>query len=124
MYAISAAGAPHASKPFSEGTSAARYVFVSAQLPVDPKTNELIEGSLVDMANQCIDNVEVVLSELDLTLSDVTKVTVTLAGTSDYAAVDEVCAKRFPKPMPACSRMEVVSLPRGARLAVEAIACR
>ena len=50
MYAISASRAPRTSAPFSEGTSAGRYVFVSAQPPADPKTGALVKGSLKEMA--------------------------------------------------------------------------
>mgnify|MGYP004487974225 CR=1 FL=1 len=124
MYAISASKAPRTSAPFSEGTSAGRYVFVSAQPPVDPTTGAVVGGSLQDMASQCISNVEAVLCELDLTLAEVTKVTVLLAGTDDFAAADAACEERFPRPMPACSRMQVTSLPGGAPIAIEAIACR
>ena len=113
MYAISASRAPRTSAPFSEGTSAGRYVFVSAQPPVDPKTGALVKGSLKEMATQCLDNVEAVLSELDLTLSDVTKVTVLLAGTDDFSAVDPgpcppvLACKWFPSPraLPSQSRL-------------------
>ena len=124
MYAISASRAPRTSAPFSEGTSAGRYVFVSAQPPADPKTGALVKGSLREMATQCLDNIEAVLSELDLTLSDVTKITVVLAGTDDFSAVDAACEERFPMPLPACSRVQVVSIAQGAPVAIEAIACR
>lgn len=124
MYAISASKAPRTSLPFSEGTSAARYVFVSAQPPVDARTGRLMEGSLGDMASCCIDNIEAILSELELTLAEVTKVSIMLAGTCDFSAVDAICEQRFPSPMPACTRMQVASLPLGASVAIEAIACR
>lgn len=124
MYAISTDKAPRTSLPFSEGTSAARFVFVSAQPPVSPQTGQMAEGGLAKQAEQCLANVEGVLSELELTLAEVTKLTVMLAGSSDFACVDAVCERRLPRPLPAVSRVEVVSLPGGAPIAIEAIACR
>ena len=124
MYAISTDKAPRTSLPFSEGPSAARFAFVSAQPPVDPATGSLVEEGLGAQANQCLDNVEGVLSELELTFAEVTKLTIYLAGTSDFACVDRVCARRLTKPLPAVTRLEVCSLPGGVPIAIEAIACR
>ena len=124
MYAISTSKAPRTSLPFSEGTSAARFVFVSAQPPVDSTTGKMVEGSLASQAEQCLANVAGVLSELDLTLAEVTKVTIMLAGSLDFASVDETCERLLSKPLPAVTRIEVASLPLDAPIAIEAIACR
>ena len=124
MYAISTDKAPRTSLPFSEGASAGRYVFVSAQPPVDARTGELVAGDLATMTGVCLDNVEGVLSELDLTLAEVTRVGIMLAGSNDFAAVDDVCARRFSKPLPAVTRTQVVSLPGNVPMAIEATACR
>lgn len=110
--------------PFSEGASAGRYVFVSAQPPVSADTGKLVEGDLAAMANACLDNVEGVLSELGLTLAEVTRVGIFLAGTCDFETVDKVCASRFSKPLPAVTRMQVASLPGNVPMAIEATACR
>ena len=62
--------------------------------------------------------------ELELTFAEVTKLTIYLAGTSDFACVDRVCACRLTKPLPAVTRLEVCSASGGVPIAIEAIACR
>lgn len=124
MYSITCDSAPRTQGPFSQGTSAARYVFVSSQLPVD-KEGVYHAGEAIEcQTERCIDNVAAVLSQLDLTLSEVSKVTIQLASIEDLDAVYSVCEKRFERPRPACSVFQVAALPLGAKVAIEAIASR
>ena len=108
----------------SQGTSAARYVFVSSQLPVDKNGVSHVGESVSAQAELCIDNVSAVLAQLGLTLSEVSKVTIHLASIEDLDAVYTVCEKRFERPRPACSVFQVAALPLGAKVSIEAIACR
>lgn len=124
MYAVTSKGAPRVEGPFSQGTTAARFVFVSGQLPVDPATGKPVPGGVGQQTARCVRNVEAVLSELDLTLADVTSTTVYLTDLDDLPAVDEVWAERFTKPGPARTCVEVARLERGARVQVSAVACR
>lgn len=124
MYAISTPNAPRALGTASQGTSAARFVFVSGQLPIDPVTSEPVPGGIGQQTARCIRNVEAVLANLELTLSDVTKTTVYLTSLDDFELMDEVYAERFPKPVPARTCVEVRALPGGAKVEIEAIACR
>lgn len=124
MYSITCDSAPRTQGPFSQGTSAARYVFVSSQLPVD-KEGVCHAGEVIEcQTERCIDNVSAVLSQLDLTLSEVSKVTIQLANIEDLDAVYSVCEKRFERPRPACSVFQVAALPLGAKVSIGAIACR
>lgn len=124
MYSITCDSAPRTQGPFSQGTSAARYVFVSSQLPVD-KEGVCHAGEAIEcQTERCIDNVAAVLSQLDLTLSEVSKVTIQLASIEDLDAVYSVCEKRFERPRPACSVFQVAALPLAAKVSIEAIACR
>lgn len=124
MYAISTTEAPGALGTCSQGTSAARFVFVSAQLPVDPAAGELVAGGIAEQTACCIRNIAAVLAELDLTLADVTKTTVQLVDLGDFEEMDEAYATRFSRPAPARSCMQVQALPFGARVQIDAIACR
>lgn len=124
MYSITCDSAPRTQGPFSQGTSAARYVFVSSQLPVDEDGVSHTGETVGSQAERCIDNVASVLSQLDLTLSEVCKVTIQLASIEDLDAVYSVCEKRFERPRPACSVFQVAALPLGAKVSIEAIACR
>lgn len=124
MYSITCDSAPRTQGPFSQGTSAARYVFVSSQLPVDKDCVCHADEAIECQTERCIDNVAAVLSQLDLTLSEVSKVTIHLASIEDLDAVYTVCEKRFERPRPACSVFQVAALPLGAKVSIEAIACR
>ena len=124
MYAISTDAAPKTFGPFSQGTSAARFVFVSAQQPVDAATGKLVEGDVSAQAKQCLKNVSGVLANLELTLADVTKVTILLADISEVDAVYDACDEVFDVPRPACTVAAVSALPNGASITIEAIACR
>lgn len=124
MYSITCDSAPRTQDPFSQGTSAARYVFVSSQLPVDKDGVCHNDDAIERQTKRCIDNVAAVLAQLDLTLSDVSKVTIYLASIEDLDAVYTVCEKRFERPRPACSVFQVAALPLGAKVSIEAIACR
>lgn len=124
MYSITCDSAPRTQGPFSQGTSAARYVFVSSQLPVDKDCVCHADEAIECQTERCIDNVAAVLSQLDLTLSEVSKVTIQLASIEDLDTVYSVCEKRFERPRPACSIFQVAALPLGAKVAIEAIACR
>ena len=124
MYSITTDAAPKPLGASSQGTTAARFVFVSAQLPVDPETGERVPGGIGQQTARCIRNVEAVLSELELSLSDVTKTTVYLTNLDEFEAMDEVYGERFHKPVPARTCGGVVALPEGAHVQIEAIACR
>lgn len=124
MYAINTTGAPKGIGTSSQGTSAARFVFVSGQIPLDPETSELISGDTKAEIARCIGNVKAVLGELDLTFGDVTKTTLYLTNIDDLKVIDEVWPMKFPKPWPARSVVQVQALPQGASMMLEAIACR
>ena len=116
--------APAAIGPYSQGISANGLVFVSGQIPVDPKTGSSPDGDISAMAEQSIRNLEAVLHESGCTLADVVKTTVFLKDINDFAAMNEVYAKYFPQPCPARSAVQVAALPKGAPLEIEAIAVK
>ena len=122
-YAITTNRAPEAIGAYSQGTTAARFVFTSGQLGMDPKTGELLEG-IEAQTDRAISNIEAILAEVDLTLSDVTKVTVFITDMGNFDKVNKTYAKRFPKPEPARSVVEVGALPKGGLVEIECIACR
>ena len=124
MYAITSKSAPKTGGPFPQGATAARFVFVSGQLPLDPKTNEPVPGGIGQQTARCIMNVEAVLAELNLSLGDVTQATVYLVDLADLEFVDEIWSERFMRPGPARTCVQVSAVERGARIQVSAIACR
>ncbi|MBQ9058483.1 MAG: RidA family protein [Atopobiaceae bacterium] len=124
-YSITTKGAPAAIGPYSQGTTEARFVFISGQLGIDPETGEFVEGGIQEQTHRIIDNAEAILAEIDCDLSDVVKTTVFLKDIADFSAMNEAYAERFFKPAPARSCVQVAALPLPQALVeIEFIACR
>lgn len=125
---LETSGAPRALGPYSQGVMILEpksLIFVSGQLPIDPKTGKLIHGDIKAMTKQVIDNIEAVLltggSSLDLVLrSDVF-----LKDLKDFAAMNEEYAKRFNGPVPpARQTIQVADLPLGSPIEISCIAVK
>lgn len=123
MYSITTKDAPEAIGPYSQGTTVARFVFVSGEFGIDPKTNEMAQG-IAAQTRRAIDNAVAVLAEVDCTLTDVVKTTVYLRDMNDFTAMNEAYSERFSKPAPARSCVGVSALPLDALVEIEFIACR
>jgi len=116
---ISTPEAPGAIGPYSQGVRAGGLVFSSGQLPLTT-SGELISDDAARAAAQSLENVRAILAAGGAAMKDVVKVTVYLTDMADFAAVNEVYAKYFSAPYPARTCVAVASLPRGARLEIEA----
>lgn len=115
--------APAAIGPYSQAIIAAPFVFTSGQLPVDPKTNELVGGDAANQAKQVFENLKAVLAEAGTDLSRVVKSTVFLKNMDDFAAVNKVYASYFPEGiLPARSAVQVAKLPKDVSVEIEMIA--
>ena len=119
---ITTPNAPAAIGPYSAGITAGSFVFVSGQLPVDPKSGALCTGSIADMTRQSLKNVIAVLEAAGSEAAKIVKTTVFLADLNDFAAMNEAYAAFFEKEPPARSCVQVARLPRDARIEIEAIA--
>lgn len=123
MYMLHNLEAPDPLGSYSQGASAARFAFVSAQLPQDPQTGKLIDASLGMMTVLSLKYVEAVLSDAGLTLQDVCSLTIYLTDLSQARIVDEVLAERLPKPYAARTLVGASELPLGSPIQISAIAC-
>jgi len=121
---IDTPNAPAAIGPFSQAIEANGMVFVSGQLPIDPATGEFAGSDIVSQVKQSLTNIASVLKEAGLEMSDVVKTTVLLQNMSDFASMNEVYASFFKEPYPARAAFEVVKLPKGALVEIEAIAVK
>ncbi len=122
-YSVNAKSCPDAIGAASKGTTAGRLVFASAQLPMDDEGN-LVGANIQEQASRVLDQVESILAEVGLDLSDVAKTTVYLTDLANLDAFDDVYADRIDPPMPARSVVEVRALPLGALVQMDAVACR
>lgn len=119
--AITTSDAPAAVGPYSQAIRAGDLVFTAGQLGIDPATGELAEG-VAAQADRALTNLDAILTAAGSGLGSLVKVTVFLAEIGDWAAVNEVYARRIPEPFPARSAFAVRDLPRGALVEIEAVA--
>ncbi len=125
MKAISTADAPAAIGPYSQAIHAGDLVFLSGQVPIDPKTGELVGHDPRDIAAQTervLDNLGAVLAAAGCGFGDVVKTTIYLVDLGDFQAVNQTYAKRFTAAPPARATVQVSALPKGARVEIDAIA--
>ncbi|NUQ33523.1 MAG: RidA family protein [Planctomycetaceae bacterium] len=121
---VMAPDAPKAIGPYSQAIVSGNYVFCAGQIAIDPATNALVEGGIAPQTERVFDNIQAVLRAEGLTLADVVKTTVFLKNIDDFAAMNDIYAKRFGEHKPARSTVEVAKLPKGALIEIECIAAR
>ena len=119
--AISTKKAPQAIGPYSQGVITAGFLFVSGQLPLDPKSGELLEGNISVRTEQIFKNMAAIVAAAGASMSNVAKITLFLTDMNDFKVVNEVYSKYFNDPFPARSTVQVAALPLGSNIEAEAI---
>ncbi|RLG87090.1 MAG: deaminase [Thermoprotei archaeon] len=114
--------APKPVGPYSQGVKAGGFLFVAGQIPIDPSTDRIVEGSFEDKVRRVLENVKAVVEAAGGSLDNVVKVTVYLKDISLFDRFNKVYAEYFPRNPPARVVVEVSNLPKGVELEVEAIA--
>ena len=94
---------------------------MSGQIPLDPRTKELVSGDIEAQTRLVFDNLKAIVVAAGATFDDVVKATVFLTELSHFAVVNKVMAEYFREPYPARAAIGVASLPRGAQVEVECI---
>lgn len=118
---INSPKAPAAIGPYSQAVGVNGLLFVSGQLPVNPRTGEMPEG-IEAQTRQSLDNLVAILEEAGLSAADVVKTTVLLSDIANFAAMNAVYAEYFPSEAPARACYQVSALPKGAMVEIEAVA--
>ena len=119
---VSTARAPKAIGPYSQAIVHDGLAFLSGQIPLDPETNQLVEGDITVQTQRVLDNLKAVLEASGGSLSSVLKTTVFLKDMSEFPKMNDVYARYFPDNPPARSTVEVARLPRDVRVEIDAIA--
>ena len=117
---IQSPDAPAAIGPYSQAIRAGDTVYLSGQIPLDPKTGQLVEG-IDAQAHQVFKNLRAVAVAAGASLDDMVKLSILLFDLADFAKVNEIMAGYFKPPYPARATYQVAGLPRGARIEVEGI---
>lgn len=119
---INTCDAPVAIGPYVQAIKAGNFLFTSGQIPLDPKTNTLVQGDVKVQARQSCQNLLAVLKEAGMSASDVVKTTCFIKNIEDFAAFNEVYAEFFGAAAPARSCVEVARLPKDVLCEVELVA--
>jgi 2-iminobutanoate/2-iminopropanoate deaminase len=118
---IDAPGAPPAIGPYSHAVRAGELLLCSGQIPLDPKTGELVGATAAEQAQRCMENLQVVCAAADTSLDRALRLTIYMTDLGDFASVNEVYATFFSEPPPARVTVGVAQLPRGAYVEIDAI---
>ena len=121
---VHSASAPKAIGPYSQAIEArgTRTLWLSGQIPLDPATGELVPGDVAAQAARAMENLREVLAAAGAGFEHVARCTIYLVDLADFAKVNEVYGRSFPKDPPARATVQVAALPRGARVEIDAVA--
>jgi 2-iminobutanoate/2-iminopropanoate deaminase len=120
--AITTTTAPKAIGPYSQAIEAGGWLYLSGQIPIDPKTNQLVLGTIEEQTERVLKNAEEVLAAAGASLQNVVKVTLFLANMEDFPKVNVTYSKFFKSVPPARSTVQVARLPRDVGIEVEMVA--
>lgn len=122
--AIATDGAPAAIGPYSQGIRSGHLIFTAGQLPLDPGTQQVVAGGIIEQTTQVLQNLKAVLEAGGSGLERVVKATVFLKDLNDFAAMNEIYGAYLGKgdAPPARSTVEVSRLPRNVLIEIELVA--
>lgn len=113
--------APSAIGPYSQAIAAGNLVFISGQLPIDPATGQLVDGTIAARTHQVLRNLKAIAEEAGGDLAGIVKTTIFLTDLADFKEVNAAYAEYFPTAPPARSTVQVAALPLGSNIEIEAI---
>ena len=119
---ISTSEAPGAIGPYSQAVRSGRFLFCSGQIPLDPKSGQIVPGDIAAQTRRVLDNIAAVLKAEGLTFDHVVKTTIFLTNLGDFQTVNEVYGSYFKQDPPARSTVQVAALPKGVNVEIEVIA--
>jgi len=119
---ISTNEAPAAIGPYSQAVRSGRFLFCSGQIPLDPKSGQIVPGDIAAQTRRVLNNIAAVLRAEGLTFDSVVKTTIFLTDLNDFQLVNEVYGSYFKQDPPARSTVQVSALPKGANVEIEVIA--
>ena len=120
--AITTSEAPAAIGPYSQAIRAGDFLFLSGQIPIDPATGQLVEGSIGDQTHRVLRNLGAILAAAGASFEDVVKTNVYLADMADFAAMNAIYGTYFPAPAPARATIQAARLPRDVRVEIDLVA--
>ena len=119
---ISTSEAPAAIGAYSQAVRSGRFLFCSGQIPLHPKSGQIVSGNIAAQTRRVLDNITALLKAEGLSFDNVVKATIFLTNLGDFQTVNEIYGSYFKQHPPARSTVQVSALPRGAKIEIEAIA--
>ena len=119
--AIKTASAPEAIGPYSQAIKSGSLVFLSGQIPLIPKTMEIVEGDIAAQTHQVFKNLKEVTKAAGGGLGDIVKLTIFMTKLKNFEIVNEIMKHYFQEPFPARATIEVSALPKAVSIEIEAI---
>ena len=119
---ISTNEAPAAIGPYSQAVRSGKFLFCSGQIPLDPKSGQIVSGDIAAQTRRVLDNIAAILRAEGLTFDNVVKTTIFLTDLGDFQTVNEIYGSYFKQSPPARSTVQVSALPKGAKIEIDAIA--
>ena len=112
--------APSAIGPYSQAIEMGNMIYLSGQIPLDPKKMELVQGE-ENQIRQVFKNITAICEEANCSLNDIVKLNVSLQDLSMFSLVNDVMSELFSEPYPARAALQVARLPLDSLIEVEAI---
>src|SRR5690242_15328905 len=119
---ISTNEAPAAIGPYSQAVRCGHFLFCSGQIPLDPKSGQIVTGDIATQTRRVMENIASLLRAQGMTFDSIIKTTIFLTNLGDFQTVNETYGSYFKQDPPARSTVEVSALPRGANVEIEVIA--
>lgn len=120
--AIKTVKSPNPIGPYSQAVKVGKTLYISGNVGVDPTTHKFAGPDIQSQTRQTMTNIQQILEEAGMTLSNVVKTTLLLDDINDFVKANEVYATFFSPPYPARAAYEVARLPESAKIEIEAIA--
>src|SRR5215207_11168675 len=118
---VTATGAPDAVGPYTHAVVSNGLVFCSGQVPLDPDTGQLVEGSIGEQTKRCLENLSVVAAAAGAQLSDAVRMGIYVTDMGTFKDVNEAYATYVEADPPARSTVAVAGLPLGAQVEIDAV---
>ena len=118
---VTTSDAPEAIGPYAQAIRTGNLLFCSGQIPLDPRTGELVPGGPGEQAGRCLENLAAVCQAAGGSLGDAVRMTIYLTDMTAFARVNEVYGSFFESDPPARVAIGVAALPRGAQVEIDAV---
>jgi len=114
--------APKPIGPYSQAVIAGNLIFTAGQIPIDPTTNQVVQGDIKEQTRRVLENLRAILEAVGSTFDDVVKVTIYMRDLNEFSAMNEVYSEYFKNSPPARTTVEVSRLPRDVKIEIDLIA--